>query len=142
MSLKAYEGSKQRSRKHCKARTKAGGLCHAPASEGGLCFCHAHPERLVELGRQGGQKNRRWRATERNLPQRSLKNVGDVSDLLEETINQVRRGPFDLRAANAIGYLTGVLLRSLEQGPVEERLLKIEAALAANAQVAKGDQIS
>jgi hypothetical protein len=31
--------------------------------------------------------------------------VGEVSELLEETINRVRQGPFDLRAANAIGYL-------------------------------------
>jgi hypothetical protein len=26
-----------------------------------LCFCHAHPEKLAELGRQGGRKNRRWK---------------------------------------------------------------------------------
>ena len=32
--------------------------------------------------------------------------------------------------ANAMGYLTSVLLRSLEQGPIEERLAKIEATLA------------
>jgi hypothetical protein len=63
----------------------------------------------------------------------ALKSVGDVSGLLEETINRVRQGPFDLRAANAIGFLASVLLRSLEQGPVEDRLSKIEAALAANA---------
>jgi hypothetical protein len=36
-----------------------------------------------------------------------------------------------------MGYLTGVLLRALEQGPVEQRLARIEAALAANAQQAK-----
>jgi hypothetical protein len=37
-----------------------------------------------------------------------------------------------------VGYLSSVLLRSLEQGPVEERLAKIEAALAANAPQMKG----
>ena len=41
-------------------------------------------------------------------------------------------------AANSMGYLTSVLLRSLEQGPIEERLAKIEAALAANAAPTKG----
>src|SRR5580692_5249894 len=61
MSLKLKKGYKQRTREQCKARTKAGGPCQAPALEGGLCFCHAHPERLAELGRQGGQKNRRWK---------------------------------------------------------------------------------
>jgi len=38
-----------------------------------------------------------------------LKNVGQVSQLLAETINRVRQGPFDLRAANAIGFLAGIL---------------------------------
>jgi hypothetical protein len=37
-----------------------------------------------------------------------------------------------------MGYLTSVLLRSLEQGPIEERLAKIEAALMANAQQGNG----
>ena len=32
------------------------------------------------------------------LPDRSLKNIGEVGELLEETINRVRQGPFDLRA--------------------------------------------
>jgi hypothetical protein len=80
-----------------------------------------------------GKTNRRWKPTDGNLPTVPLKSVGDVSGLLEETINRVRQGPFDLRAANAIGFLASVLLRSLEQGPVEDRLSKIEAALAANA---------
>jgi hypothetical protein len=94
--------------------------------EGGLCFFHAHPEQLAALGRQGGRKNRRWRDDTSDLPQRSLKNTGEVSELLEETINRVRQGPFDLRAANAIGFLAGVLLKALDQR-VEERLAHLEA---------------
>src|SRR5260370_19319380 len=104
LELKAEKGSKQRSQQRCKARTKAGGPCQAPAVEGGLCFCHAHPERLAELGRQGGQKNRRRSLDERSIPDRPLKSMGEVGELLEETINRVRQGPFDLRAANAIGF--------------------------------------
>jgi hypothetical protein len=99
-------------------RTKAGYPCQAPAVEGDLCFCHAHPERLAEFGRQGGQKNRRGKHDESDLPDRSLKSIGEVSALLEETINRVRQGPFDLRAANAIGFLAGILLKALDQ-PVE-----------------------
>ena len=97
--------------------------------EGGLCFCHAHPERLAELGRQGGQKNRRWKPNECNLPQRPLKSIGEVSELLEETINRVRDGPFDLRAANAIGFLAGILLKALDQR-LEERLAHLEAVMS------------
>jgi hypothetical protein len=50
-----------------------------------------NPERLAELGRQGGQKNRRWKHDESDLPQRSLKSIGEVTALLEETINRLRR---------------------------------------------------
>jgi hypothetical protein len=101
-----------------------------------LCFCHAHPEKMAELGRQGGRQNRRWKVDEGDRPHRPLRRVEDVSELLEETINRVREGPFDLRAANAIGFLSGVLLKALDQR-VEERLAKIEAVLAANGQQAK-----
>ncbi len=124
------EGSKQRSRQRCKARTKAGVPCQAPAVEGDLCFCHAHPDRLAELGRQGGQKNRRWKVDAcGDLPHRHLKTIGDVSDLLEETINRVRQGPFDLRAANSIGFLAGILLKALDQR-LEERLAHLEAVIS------------
>ena len=104
IKLKADKGSKQRSQERCKARTKAGRLCQAPAVEGGLCFCHAHPEKLAELGRRGGRKNRRWTPDECDFPDRQLKTMGEVGELLEETINRVRQGPFDLRAANTIGF--------------------------------------
>jgi len=126
MSLKAEKGLKQRSREQCKAKTKAGGVCQAPAVERGLCFFHAHPEKLAALGRQGGKRSRRWKPDECGLPRRPLKSIGEVSELLEETINRVRQGPFDLRAANAIGFLAGILLKALDQR-FEERLTHLEA---------------
>ena len=127
--LKADKASKQRSREQCKSRTKAGGSCQAPAVERGLCFFHAHPEKLAELGRQGGKRNRRWKPTDRDLSQISLKSIGDVSRLLEETINRVRQGPFDLRAANGIGFLSSILLKALESGRIEDRLAHLEAVI-------------
>ena len=39
-----------------KTRTKADDPCPAAAVERGLCFFHAHPEKLSELGRQDGQR--------------------------------------------------------------------------------------
>ena len=68
----------------------------------------------------------------------SLGNTTDVSAFLCDSINRLRRGQLDPRVANAMGYLTSVLLRSLEQGPIEERLAKIEATLAANAPEGNG----
>jgi hypothetical protein len=111
MSLKPNKGLKHGSRERCKARTKAGGPCKAPAVEGDLCFCHAHPEKLAELGRRGRKNNRRWKSNDDDLPDRPLKTIEEVGGLLEETINRVRQGPFDLRAANSIGYLAGILLK-------------------------------
>jgi hypothetical protein len=49
--------------------------------------------------------------------------------MLEETINNVRQGRIDLRVSNAIGFLSGILLRALENGPLEERLNHLEAIL-------------
>lgn len=127
ISLTPDKASKEQSREHCKARTKAGGPCQAPAVQRGLCFFHANPEKLAELGRQGGRKNRRWNLDDCDLQYRPLKSIGEVSALLEETINRIREGPFDLRAANAIGFLAGILLKALERGRVEERLDHLEA---------------
>ena len=128
IKLKPKKGSKQQRREPCKARTKAGYPCQAPAIEGGLCFCHAHPERLAELGRKGGQKNRRRSLDECSIPNRPLKRLRDVGELLEETINRVRQCPFDLRAANAIGFLAGVLLKALDSR-IEDRLAHLEAVM-------------
>ena len=124
---------KQWSREQCKAKTKAGGVCQAPAVERGLCFFHAHPEKLAELGRQGGKKNRHWNPPDGDLSKIPLKSIGDVSGLLEETINRVRQGPFDLRAANAIGFLASILLKAIDSGRIEDDLAHLEAAMTGTA---------
>jgi hypothetical protein len=58
-----------------------------------------------------------------------LGNTTDVSALLATSINQLLRRQLDPRIANAVGYLSSVLLRSLEQGSIEERLAKLEGIL-------------
>jgi hypothetical protein len=126
---KTNQASKKHRRQRCKARTKAGALCQAPAMERGLCFFHEHPEKLAELGRQGGKKNGHWKQADGDLSQIRLTTIGDVSELLEETINRVRQGPFDLRAANAIGFLAGILLKALDQR-LEERVAHLEAVVS------------
>ena len=62
-------------------------------------------------------------------PDSPLRNTQEVAMLLGDSINQVRRGQLDPRVANAMGYLAGILLRALEQGPIEERLTRVEASL-------------
>ena len=48
-------------------------------------------------------------------------------ELLGETINQVRKGQIDPRISNAIGYLSGIMLKAMEQGDLEQRLAVMEA---------------
>jgi len=59
-----------------------------------------------------------------------LTSLKDLQRLLVETINQVRRGDLDPDVANSIGNLSGVLVRALVQGDVEDRLQKIEALIS------------
>ena len=61
-----------------------------------------------------------------------LRNTHEVVTLLSESINHVRRGQLDPRVANAVGYLSGILLKALEQGRTEERLKHLEAVLGCN----------
>jgi len=77
-----------------------------------------------------------------NTPDHPLGNTNDVATLLGDSINRLRRGELDPRVANAMGYLASVLLRALEQGPMEERMAKLEAmlGLSSTSGVAKGAQ--
>jgi hypothetical protein len=78
-------------------------------------------------------RSRRAAVLPADTPDHSLRDTRDVSDLLADSINRLRRGELDPRVANAIGYLAGILLRALEQGPLEERLAHLEAVLGKSA---------
>jgi hypothetical protein len=128
--------------KKCEFGKKNGERCGADAQTGkSLCVFH-DPARVSEgrRARRAGGITRSRLATvlPADTPDHSLGNTTDVSAFLCDCINRLRRGQLDPRVANAMGYLTSVLLRSLEQGPIEERLAKIEATLAANAPEGNG----
>jgi len=113
----------------CKATTKAGHRCTAKATDSGKCFLHTDPSAAAELGRRGGQRNRHVQELS-EVPEWRLRTNGDVVSLLGETINMVRRRQVDPRVANAVGYLSGILLKAMEQGELEERVAKLEADMA------------
>jgi hypothetical protein len=128
--------------KKCEFCKKNGERCGADAQTGkSLCVFH-DPARASEgrrARRAGGiTRSRLAVVLPADTPDRPLGNTTDVSAFLSDSINRLRRGQLDPRVANAMGYLTSVLLRSLEQGPIEERLAKIEATLAANAPEGNG----
>jgi hypothetical protein len=115
----------------CSARNRRGKRCGAWAMTGATkCALHSDPERASEMGSKHKRRSTlRSRPSTVDLADRSLKSFGEVSELLEETINLVRQGPFDLRAANAIGFLAGILLKALDQR-LEARVAHLEAVMA------------
>jgi hypothetical protein len=117
----------------CEVRNKDGSICGANAQRGkDVCVFH-DPAKEADgrrARRAGGlARSTSVRVLAADTPAIPLTSCKDVVGLLGESIMQTRRGELDPRVANTIGFLSGVLLKALEQGQVEERLLKVEAAL-------------
>jgi len=100
-------------RKRCQGVTKNGTACTAWATEGGLCFFHANPDKAAELGRNGGRRRKHTyeQATEPVAPPES---AADVKRMLAETMADVKAGRMDPKVANAVAYVGTVLLRAYE----------------------------
>jgi hypothetical protein len=64
-----------------------------------------------------------------DTPDHPLGDTNQVSALLADSINRLRRGELDPRVANAMGYLASVLLKALDQR-LEERLAHLEAVIS------------
>jgi hypothetical protein len=118
----------------CEHRLPSGRRCKAhPRSNDHFCFFHSEETAAdrSRARRSGGMARSRAAAVlPPETPDNPLRNTQDVSTLLAESINQVRRGQLDPRVANSVGHLASILLGALQQGPLEERLARIEAALA------------
>jgi hypothetical protein len=116
----------------CQFRKKDGTICDANALLG-QDVCVFHDSTKEEEGRRarraGGLARSKPAVLPPDAPDVHLGTYKDVANLLGESISQVRRGELDPRVANAVGYLSGILIRALEQGVMEQRLCKIEAAL-------------
>jgi len=117
----------------CSARKKNGDRCSADAQSGKtVCVFHdATKSNDVQRARRAGGINRHRppAVVGGNTPDRRLESPKDVAQLLAESINLVRRGELDPRLANTVGYLSTILLRALEQGPLEDRMAKLEEML-------------
>jgi hypothetical protein len=120
-------------KRRCDFRKKNGQRCGADA-QSGKTLCVFHDPAKAAAGRRarrlgGINRSHTAAALPPETPDHPLNNVHDVSLLLGQSINQVRRGQLAPRVATAVGYLAGILLSALQQGPLEERLQRLEATL-------------
>ena len=112
------------------AHVHAGGKpCGGFAIAGsGFCFAHdpASAARRADARRRGGKAGRVATLAESGV---SVRTLGDVVAVVEETINDVRVGRVDVRVANAVGYLANVAMKAIAQSDIEARLDALEAVL-------------
>ena len=95
--------------KKCEFRKMDGQRCGADA-QSGKTLCVFHDPAKAAAGRRarrlgGINRSRATAILSSETPDNPLRNIQDVSVLLGESINQVRRGQLDPRVANAVGYL-------------------------------------
>jgi hypothetical protein len=109
-------------KKHrCQFISKNGSRCHADPQVGNdWCFFHdpEQKKKQAEARKQGGEARSRQTGPAVTLPPNlsvlPLEKFSDVLNLLSQTVNHLLQGEMDVTAANAIGYLAGVLQRSLK----------------------------
>ena len=111
---------------NCKFVDENGEPCEAFALKGSeYCWFH-DPDKLqerIEACKKGGKVGTREVLPESNVKINSLK---DIVRLLESTINDVRTGKVDVRIANSVAYLSGVLRQVMEQEFLEKRIDTLE----------------
>jgi hypothetical protein len=122
----------------CKSLAKSGKRCRAAATEGGLCFFHANPNKASELGRIGG-RSKRFSVAEVSDPLPTLDNATAVRDTVARLINDVYAGKLNPRIAAGLAPLMNLQLRAIETTDLERRMARIEKLLAkAKAEADKG----
>jgi hypothetical protein len=113
----------------CRSRTKAGKPCHAAATDGGLCFFHANPNKASELGRIGG-RSRRHAAAEDCDPLPTLDNAIAVRDTVARLFADVYSGKLRSSIARDLATLLNPLMRAIERTDLEEEIAKLQQQLA------------
>jgi hypothetical protein len=112
----------------CQGQTKRGKLCRAAATEGGLCFFHANPNKASELGRIGGLRNRHVDGESAD-PLPKLDNAAAVRDTVARLIADVYAGRLHPRTAAGLAPLMHLQLRAIEKTNLEQRMVRVEKLL-------------
>ncbi len=95
---------------------------------GGYCYFHANPDLVRELGRKGGQRNRRAIAPPPVLPEKL--SVKDVRAVLAQAVSDLCSHKMPPRPASALAQLSSSLLYIIELSDIEARIAKLEGEIA------------
>ena len=118
-------GNTTRSEAYCKGKTKKGSPCRAAATEGGLCFFHANPNKAAELGRVGGRKSRHPLGCVAGPP-RDLKSMKGVLEAAARLIEDVYSGKITPRIAGCVAPLLNLQMRAIQATDLEMRIKNLE----------------
>jgi hypothetical protein len=105
--------------RRCKAKKKNGEPCGAAATEGGLCFFHANPDKAAELGRIGGRSNGRHPAAGPPAQLPDLTSAAALRETIARLIVDVYSGTIHPRVAASLAPLINLQLRAIENAELE-----------------------
>jgi hypothetical protein len=114
--------------RRCKGLTKAGKICRAAATSGGLCFFHANPNKASELGRIGGQKNRHTPPVNTD-PLPTLDSATAVRDAVNQLFNDVYSGKVDPKITSGLASLLTLQLRAIGTADLERNIAELQKQL-------------
>ncbi len=109
----------------CQGSTKDGKPCSAAATATGLCFFHSNPKKAAELGRKGGQRNRKLVLDDVD-PLPALETMKAVRDVVARLTVEVYTGKTHPSIARGLALLLQLQLRVLYDTEIEERLGRVE----------------
>ena len=116
--------------KHCTYILDNGQRCGAWAMTDNA-YCFSHDPGNIDKRLLASSKGGLARSVKVNVPLEviPIATPKDVVILLASTINEVREGRIDLRAANTIGYLATALIKALEVAEIEAKVKAVSAIL-------------
>jgi len=114
----------------CQSTTKSGKPCRAPATTGGLCFLHANPSQVRELGQRGGRRNRQQPP---ELPPATTMTIAQINEVLVDAVHRVRSNKLSARKAGALVHLCTALMKTLPAADMDARVTRLEEHMAVQA---------
>ena len=101
-----------------------------------LLFCYLHNPEISEEEKKQAQSKwwKSWfkKASQIKLPPLLIKDIWDISELLIDTVNQVRSWEMEIKTANCIGFLCNHLMKAYELSTLENKLDHINKSLSSS----------